>query len=155
MNESFMQEAIRMAVENVRSGAGGPFACIVVRGDEIVGRGTNLVTTANDPTAHGEIVAIRDACRNLQTFQLIGCDVYTSCEPCPMCLGAIYWARPDRVFFAATQHEAAEAGFDDALIYREIALEPEERQIPMTRLGGELALEPFETWLRFDAKTRY
>lgn len=155
MNEAFMQEAIRMAVENVGRGEGGPFACVIVRDGEIVGRGTNRVTSTNDPTAHGEIVAIRDACRNLQQFQLTGCDVYTSCEPCPMCLGAIYWARPERVFFAASQHEAAEAGFDDAFIYREIALDVDSRSIPMQRLAGEASLQPFEAWRRFEAKTHY
>jgi guanine deaminase len=155
MNEAFMLEAIRMAVENVERGEGGPFACVIVRDGEIVGRGTNRVTTTNDPTAHGEIVAIRDACRNLQQFQLAGCDVYTSCEPCPMCLGAIYWARPARVFFAASQEEAANAGFDDAFIYREIALDIDSRSILMQRLAGESSLQPFEAWRRFDAKTHY
>lgn len=155
MQKRFMKEAIRMAVENVLRGEGGPFACVIVRDDEIVGRGTNRVTTTNDPTAHGEIVAIRDACRNLQQFQLTGCDVYTSCEPCPMCLGAIYWARPANVFYAASQHEAAEAGFDDAFIYREIALDADMRSIPMERVAGEAALEPFEAWRRVEEKTHY
>jgi guanine deaminase len=126
-----------------------------VRDGEIVGRGTNRVTTSNDPTAHAEIVAIRDACRNLQTFQLVGCEVYTTCEPCPMCLGAVYWARPDRIYFAASQHEAAAAGFDDAFIYTELALPAEERSISMERLLADSANEPFEAWRRFEARTHY
>src|SRR5690606_33338909 len=119
MKESFMRRALKMAADNVRAGKGGPFAALVVRDGRIVGRGTSLVTSINDPTAHAEVVAIRDACANLGEFQLEGCDVYSTCEPCPMCLGAIYWARPGRVFYAATQQDAAEAGFDDVFIYQE------------------------------------
>src|SRR5690349_22597911 len=129
MSPDFMRHAIALALENVRSGSGGPFAALIVREGRIIAEGANCVTRTNDPTAHAEIVAIREACRILADFQLTGCDLYTSCEPCPMCLGAIYWARPSRVFFAATKDDAAEAGFDDAFIYREIAIPPEQRSV--------------------------
>ena len=155
MNESFMRRAIEKAVENVEAGQGGPFAALVVRNGEIVGEGTNLVTTTNDPTAHAEIVAIRSACACLNTFQLEGCEIYATCEPCPMCLGAIYWARLDRVFFAATQQDAAQAGFDDAFIYAEIARPSAERQIPMQRLICACQALPFEAWRRFEGRIEY
>jgi guanine deaminase len=155
MNESFMQRALEMAVQNVEAGQGGPFAALVVRDNEIVGEGTNLVTSTNDPTAHAEIVAIRSACARLNTFQLEGCEIYATCEPCPMCLGAIYWARPDRVFFAATQQDAAQAGFDDAFIYREIARPWADREIPMHRLICATQHLPFEAWRRFPGRIEY
>lgn len=120
MTNSFMEQAIQLAVENVRSGRGGPFAAVVVKNGQVIATGSNRVTSTNDPTAHAEVTAIREACRALNTFQLTGCDLYTSCEPCPMCLGAIYWARPDRVYFAATASDAADAGFDDSFIYEEL-----------------------------------
>ncbi|MCO5334497.1 MAG: nucleoside deaminase [Pyrinomonadaceae bacterium] len=123
MNEDdkrFMLQAIELAIEGVRAGDGGPFGCVVVKDGEVIGRGNNRVTSANDPTAHAEIVAIRDACGRLGSFQLEGCTIYTSCEPCPMCLGAIYWSRPKAIFFAGTRDDAAAAGFDDALFYSEM-----------------------------------
>lgn len=150
-----MRQALRMAVENVKAGRGGPFAALVVKDDKIVGAGTNLVTSRNDPTAHAEMVAIRNACSNLKVFQLEGCDVYTTCEPCPMCLGAMYWARPSRVFYAATQHDAAQAGFDDAFIYDQVALAPSERSIPMREVLREEAAAPFKTWQAFEQKIEY
>lgn len=154
MPNSFLLQTIELAVDNVRRG-GGPFAAMVVRGGAVIAAGVNQVTRANDPTAHAEVVAIREACRVLGAFQLAGCDLYTSCEPCPMCLGAIYWARPERVFFAATQQDAAAAGFDDEFIYREIALPPRSRRIPMLRLEEEGAARPFEVWLGNAARTKY
>jgi guanine deaminase len=142
----WMDEAIRLARQNVDGRAGGPFGAVIVKEGRRIATGANAVTTVNDPTAHAEIVAIRGACRQLGTFSLEGCDLYTSCEPCPMCLGAIYWARLDRVFFAATREEAAAAGFDDALIYEEFALRPGDRRIPMERMAGERSRIPFEAW---------
>ncbi|MCA0268881.1 MAG: nucleoside deaminase [Bacteroidetes bacterium] len=154
MDEHLMQRALALAAENVAAG-GGPFGTIVVKDGRLVGTGVNRVTAMHDPTAHAEVVAIRDACANLGTFQLDGCDLYTSCEPCPMCLGAIYWARPDRVFYAASRHDAASAGFDDALIYDEIGLEPSARRIPFVHAPVAGTLRPFEVWNANDAKTRY
>ena len=141
-----MQRAIEMAVENARTGRGGPFAALVVKGDGVIASGLNLVTSANDPTAHAEIVAIRTACHALASFQLTGCDIYTTCEPCPMCLGAIYWARPARIFFAGTREDAAAAGFDDRLIYSELAAPLSARRIPMIPIMREAALRAFEAW---------
>ena len=143
-----------MAIENVRR-SGGPFAALVVRDGIVIAEGTNLVTRTNDPTAHAEIVAIREACRVLGTFQLTDCEVYSSCEPCPMCLGALYWARPARVIFAAAHEDAAAAGFDDSLIYRQISLPPSERSIPMIRLADEHATRPFEEWLALPERAPY
>ena len=151
----FMQEAIELACENVRAGKGGPFAALVVKDGTVVACGVNLVTSTNDPTAHAEIVAIREACRALATFQLTGCELYTTCEPCPMCMGAIYWARPSKVWFAATRADAARAGFDDAFIYEQLCLKPEERAIPAERLTCEQALAPFDEWARKTDKLRY
>jgi len=121
----------------------------------VIATGANQVTRRNDPTAHAEVVAIREACRVLGTFQLEGCDVYCSCEPCPMCLGALYWSRPTRVYFAATQHQAAAAGFDDSFIYREIAVPPEQRKIPMLQIDDEDATAPFDEWIAKPDKTGY
>ena len=149
-HEKWMQAAVDLSIAGVTSGEGGPFGAIVVKDGQIVGRGNNRVTTTNDPTAHAEVVAIRDACKNLGTFQLIGCTVYTSCEPCPMCLGAIYWARPDRVFFACTKADAAASGFDDQFIYDEIEKEFGERKIQCEQVGQSLAIKAFEIW---DAKS--
>ncbi|MGE5570813.1 MAG: nucleoside deaminase [Rhodospirillales bacterium] len=151
----FMREAIELACANVRSGKGGPFAALVVKDGAVVGCGVNLVTSTNDPTAHAEIVAIREACRELATFQLAGCEIYTTCEPCPMCMGAIYWARPSKVWFAATRADAARAGFDDAFIYEQLCLKPEERAIPAERLMSEQGLAPFDEWARKTDKIRY
>src|SRR6266478_7266359 len=147
MSQEFMRRAIALALENVRWGSGGPFAAVIVKEDRIIAEGTNRVTRTNDPTAHAEVVAIREACRVLADFQLTGCDLYTTCEPCPMCLGAIYWARPARVFFASTASDAAAAGFDDAFIYDELQTPAEERRIPMTEMQREEALVIFQEWL--------
>lgn len=150
-----MSKAIAMSIENVTYGRGGPFAALVVKGGEIVGSGVNQVTTSNDPTAHAEIVAIRQACRKLNTFQLNGCDIYTTCEPCPMCLGAIYWARPARVFFANTRDDAKRIGFDDEFIYEQIAKPIEKRSIAMIPLMRAEALEAFRIWEEKPDKTVY
>lgn len=154
MDQGFVRQAIEMAVENVRHN-GGPFAALVVRDGIVIAIGGNQVTRTNDPTAHAEIVAIREACRVLGDFQLSGCDLYSSCEPCPMCLGALYWARPARVFFAATHLDAAAAGFDDSLIYREIAIPHAARSIPMLHVTDEQATRPFEEWARKNDKIEY
>lgn len=151
----FMKEAIALARNGSTSNQGGPFGCVVVKDGLIVGRGSNSVTSTNDPTAHAEVVAIREACRNLNTFQLSGCDIYTSCEPCPMCLGAIYWARPDRVFYANTRHEAAQAGFDDAFIYEEINVAPHARKITMIHTPDPDAMQVFRDWIIKPDKTPY
>jgi guanine deaminase len=154
MSSSLIRQAIEMAVLSVRRD-GGPFAALVVKDGVVIATGTNQVTRVNDPTAHAEIVAIREACRVLGDFQLTGCDVYASCEPCPMCLGAIYWARPSRVFFAATHQEAAAAGFDDALIYQQMAVPPAQRTIPMIHLADELRTQPFAEWGGKPDRRRY
>ncbi|HQP16403.1 MAG TPA: nucleoside deaminase [Bacteroidales bacterium] len=154
-HEKFIRRVIEMAGANALSLTGGPFAAIVVRNGEVVGQGTNVVTTTNDPTAHAEVMAIRDACKNLGTFQLDGCDLYTSCEPCPMCLGAIYWARPARVYFAATQKEASAAGFDDSFIYQQIPLPYEQRSIQFINVKHQDLNKPFELWVVNDKKTEY
>ena len=154
MDTAFLKLAIEMAAENVRRG-GGPFAALIVKDGEVVARGVNRVTSTNDPTAHAEIVAIREGCRVLGQFQLSGCDIYSSCEPCPMCLGAIYWARPARVFFAATHQQAASAGFDDSFIYQQIGMPLAERSIPMIHMEDPLALQPFEEWARKPDRTQY
>jgi tRNA(Arg) A34 adenosine deaminase TadA len=149
-----MAEAIALSLENVRRG-GGPFGCVITQNDRIIARGANQVTQTNDPTAHAEIVAIRAACKALNDFQLHGCEIYSSCEPCPMCLAAIYWSRPERVFFGNTREDAAVAGFDDWLIYQEIALPREERGIPIQQLMGEEAKAAFEAWAKLENKIRY
>ena len=145
-SEAFMQEAIRLSLEMMRAGKGGPFGAIVVRGGEIIGRGWNQVTLVNDPTAHAEIVAIREACRKTGAFLLEGAELYASCEPCPMCLSATYWARISRVYYAASRKDAAEAGFLDEMIYEELAREASQRRIPCIGLGREQALEAFREW---------
>ena len=149
-----MRRAIALSLENARNGR-GPFAALVVRGEQVLGEGTNRVTDSNDPTAHAEVVAIRAACANLRAFQLTGCDVYTSCEPCPMCLGAIYWARPARVFYANTRKDAAQIGFDDALIYEELTVPLAQRKIPMTQLLRDEALQAFQEWVRNPNRSEY
>jgi len=149
-----MARAIELSIENVHAG-GGPFAALVVKDGKIVAEGANSVTFANDPTAHAEIVAIRDACRKLGDFELRGCEIYTSCEPCPMCLGAIYWARPDRVFYACTAEDAAQAGFDDSLIYTEIERPHGQRKIPFQTMMREEALAAFRAWKIKQDKTLY
>jgi tRNA(Arg) A34 adenosine deaminase TadA len=145
MSNPFMARAIELSIANVDAG-GGPFAAVVVKDGEIVAEGTNRVTATHDPTAHAEIVAIREACRELGTFQLDGCDVYTSCEPCPMCLGALYWARPARVFFGNTAADAAAVGFDDSAIYEELRRPHGERRLPMVQLMRDEAQAAFRAW---------
>lgn len=144
--EDFMRRALALGRRNADSGGGGPFGAVIVRAGEIVGEGWNQVTTLKDPTAHAEIVAIRDACARLETFSLAGCEIYTSCEPCPMCLGAIYWARLDRVYYANTRHHAAAIGFDDDRIYQEFSRAPDRRSLPFIRLDLEEARRVFEEW---------
>jgi guanine deaminase len=146
MENQYMARAIELAIENVRSGCGGPFAAVIVKDGRILASGTNQVTSTNDPTAHAEVVAIRAACAALGNYQLDGCDIYTTCEPCPMCFGAIYWARPDRVFFGSSASDAAAAGFDDAFIYGQISLPSPERGIPFLPLMREEALACFRAW---------
>lgn len=145
-NEKYMLEAIRLAQSNVHRGAGGPFGAVVVRDGEIVGIGRNQVTSSNDPTAHAEVVAIRDACHHLGTYSLEGCTIYSSCEPCPMCLSAIYWARIGKLYYAASRFDAANAGFDDAYLYEQIALNPSERNLPSAALLSAEAVKVFEEW---------
>ncbi|HHZ64278.1 MAG TPA: nucleoside deaminase [Flavobacteriales bacterium] len=155
MNEEFMREAIKLALEGMRANTGGPFGAIVVKNGEIIGRGNNAVTTTNDPTAHAEVMAIREACANLNTFQLDGCEIYTSCEPCPMCLGAIYWARTSKLYYACSKSDAAAAGFDDDFIYKEIDLPGSERKIAFVQLLQEEAQEIFSEWIKKEDKVNY
>ena len=155
MIRSFMRRAIDLSIENVRLGAGGPFAALVARHGEVISIGVNKVASSNDPTAHAEVVAIREACKLLNTFQLNGCELYTTCEPCPMCLGAIYWARLDRVYFGNTREDAARIGFDDAAIYDQMAAPILQRSIPMEPLMREQALEAFREWERNTVKIPY
>ncbi|MCE3281344.1 MAG: tRNA-specific adenosine deaminase [Chitinophagaceae bacterium] len=151
----FILEAIELSRKGMMNNHGGPFGCIVVKGNEIVGKGNNQVTSSNDPTAHAEIVAIRDACRNLATFQLEDCEIYTSCEPCPMCMGAIYWARPKKVFYANTRVDAANIGFDDSLIYDELVLPLDQRKIAIECIGRDEAIKVFEEWDKKSDKINY
>jgi guanine deaminase len=155
MANDFMREAINLASEGMQRGDGGPFGAVVVRDGIIVGRGWNRVTSSNDPTAHAEVTAIRDACTNLGTFQLTGCDIYTSCEPCPMCLGAIYWARPSNIYYACTNEDAAKAGFDDSFIYKEITVPMPLRKIPALQLMHEEGLLVFRKWMEKTDKMEY
>ena len=155
MDEKFMREAIGLSLEKMRTNQGGPFGAVIVRSGEIIARGWNQVTSTNDPTAHAEVTAIREACRHLGDFRLQGCELYTSCEPCPMCLSAIYWARLDRIYFGATRHDAAEAGFDDDFLYREIPLPPERRTLPCQPLLREAAVAAFAEWKAKADKTPY
>lgn len=150
-----MREAIRLSVENVTSGKGGPFGAVIVKDGHIVARGTNLVTSSNDPTAHAEVVAIRNACNELGTFQLDGCEVYTSCEPCPMCLSAIYWSRASSIYFGNTKYDAAKIQFDDQFIYEEIARDVSERSIPTGQFMRDEAQEAFVLWEKSTAKISY
>jgi tRNA(Arg) A34 adenosine deaminase TadA len=154
-DEYFMRRAIALAQNGIDSNMGGPFGAIVVRDGKIIGEGCNRVTSTNDPTAHAEIVAIRSACQKLGSFQLDDCAIYTSCEPCPMCLGAIYWARPARVFFACTREDAADVGFDDDFIYEEISKNHDERQMKITNFLREEGLTVFENWANKTDKTEY
>jgi guanine deaminase len=154
-NPDFMRRAIALATENVRSGHGGPFGAVIVRAGVLISEGANCVTRDNDPTAHAEVRAIRAACRALGTFTLAGCEIYTSCEPCPMCLAAIYWARIDRIWFGNTSADAARIAFDDAFLYRELALPAEQRSIPSAMVLREQAWESFQLWLDTPNKIPY
>jgi tRNA(Arg) A34 adenosine deaminase TadA len=155
MNREFMRQAIRLSVRMMRRGAGGPFGAVVVRDGKVVGRGWNQVTSANDPTAHAEVVAIREACRQLKTFRLDDCDLYTSCEPCPMCLAAIYWARLRNVFYGNTRQDAAKIDFDDQFLYHEVALPLRRRKLRMKQLLHREALAAFAEWQRKPDKVPY
>ncbi|MBS1959758.1 MAG: nucleoside deaminase [Bdellovibrionales bacterium] len=150
-----MQRAIDLSQKNMDSGAGGPFGAVIVRQGRIVGEGWNKVTSTNDPTAHAEVTAIRDACKNLGTFELTDCEIYTSCEPCPMCLSSIYWARIKKIYYGNTKDDAAAIDFDDDFIYKEIALEPESRSIPREPLMRDQALKVFKNWKAKADKVRY
>lgn len=152
--EAFMREAIKLSAESVRSG-GGPFGAVIVRDGEIIARGENRVTVCNDPTAHAEVSAIREAAARLGTYDLSGCEIYSSCEPCPMCLGAIYWARLDKLYYAGTRADAANVGFDDAHIYEELPLEPSQRELPTETLLREEAQRVFEAWTEKADKKEY
>lgn len=151
----FMMRAIELSKNGLESGQGGPFGCVIVKDGKIIGEGNNQVTSTNDPTAHAEMVAIRNACKNINSFQLEGCEIYTSCEPCPMCIGAIYWARPDKIYFANNRSDAADIGFDDAFIYDEIGENLENRKIIMESLGRIEALEIFKQWKLKTDKIEY
>ena len=153
--EKFMQEAIALSKTGMENNNGGPFGCVIVKGEEIIGRGNNKVHCNNDPTAHAEITAIRDACKNLGSFQLEGCEIYSSCEPCPMCLGAIYWARPAIIYYANTREDAANINFDDSMIYEEMKADIDNRKIPMVSLSREKAQEIFQQWINKDEKNVY
>ncbi len=154
-DKRFMRRAIALAQRGIDAGAGGPFGAVIVLGGKIVGEGYNQVTSTNDPTAHAEVVAIRNACQKLNSFQLNSCVLYTSCEPCPMCLGAIYWARPSKIFYAATHIDAANIGFDDQFIYEEIEKKARDRQIKTINLLREEGLKVFKNWENKADKTEY
>jgi guanine deaminase len=154
-HESFMRDAIQLSTDAVRSGRGGPFGCVVVRKGQVVGRGSNEVTSANDPTAHAEVMAIRNACQALGTFQLDDCELYTSCEPCPMCLAAMYWARIPTAFYGNTREDAAKIGFDDELLYRQVALPIEQRTLAMKPLLNAEANVTFREWAAKADKVPY
>ena len=151
----FMNEATKVALKGIDANEGGPFGCVIVKDGKIVGKGNNKVTSTNDPTAHGEIVAIRNAWKNLNSFELNGCILYTSCEPCPMCLGAIYWSRISKVYYGTNQKDAAGQGFDDAFIYKEIPLEHAQRKIPFKQCAPDIAIEAFKKWHEKEDKIMY
>lgn len=150
-----MKRAVELAKAGMEKNEGGPFGCVIVKNGSIIAEGNNRVTSDNDPTAHAEIIAIRNACKALKDFQLTDCEIYTSCEPCPMCFGAIYWARPKRVYYAATREDAAKAGFDDDFIYRELDLSPEEKSIKMIQAERHMAIPLFEEWKLKEDKKAY
>jgi guanine deaminase len=154
-DKTFLERAIELSSHGMTSGSGGPFGCVIVKNNEIVGEGNNKVTSTNDPTAHAEVVAIREACKKLNSYQLEDCDIYTSCEPCPMCLGAIYWARPRRVIYANTREEAAEIEFDDEFIYSEINAAMPDRKIPFIHSPHAGAKEVFTAWKNWTGKQKY
>jgi tRNA(Arg) A34 adenosine deaminase TadA len=153
--KQFLEKAIALSRKGMMDGHGGPFGCIIIKGEEILGEGCNMVTSSNDPTAHAEVVAIRNACKNLNTYQLTGCELFASCEPCPMCLGAIYWARPERVIYANTKKDAAAISFDDDFIYTEINTNLTDRKIPFLHFPHPLAKEVFSEWEKRDGKKLY
>lgn len=155
MHEKYLTQAIELACHNVNTAEGGPYGALIVKDNQVIAQSGNCVTTNNDPTAHAEIMAIRLACQKLNDFQLTDCILYSSCEPCPMCLGAIYWARLERVFFACNRFDAATAGFDDSFIYNEIIRPPLEREIPMQHLKLEIAKKPFQLWEQQENKILY
>lgn len=154
-HEKFMREAIRLSMEGVKNNMGGPFGAVVVKNGQIIGKGNNQVTSTNDPTAHAEVVAIRDACKNLKSFQLDGCEIYTSCEPCPMCLGAIYWSRPSKIFYACTKKDASDAAFDDSFIYQEMNQPINKRKIPTIQVLRKEALGALRAWKAKEDKISY
>ena len=154
-HKKFMRGAIRLSMENVQSGNGGPFGTVIVKNGKIIATGVNEVTKSNDPTAHAEMIAIRNACEKLNSFQLDGCDIYCSCEPCPMCLGAIYWARPKSIYFANSKKDAAEINFDDNFIYQEIKLPIHERKLTITQLLRDEAQSVFLQWQESENKIEY
>lgn len=155
IHKTHLRQAIALSQEGMENGSGGPFGAVIVKDGKVVGKGYNCVTSTNDPTAHAEVVAIRDACKNLDSFQLEGCIIYSSCEPCPMCLGAIYWARPEKLIYACTAEDAASVGFDDSFIYKEIALTPAERSMASEQMLGEEALEVMKLWNSREGKIEY
>lgn len=150
-----MLEAVKLSQNGMNNKEGGPFGCVIVKGDTIVGRGNNQVTSTNDPTAHAEIMAIRNACKNLNSFQLEDCEIYTSCEPCPMCLGAIYWARPKAIYYGNNRQDAADAGFDDSMLYDEMKCPIENRKIPINSVGRAEAIKVFEEWKLNEDRVKY
>ena len=154
MKNEFMKRAIDLSIESVNKG-GGPFGCVIVKGEKIVSEGSNKVTSTNDPTAHGEIVAIRDACKKLNNFSLSGSELYSTCEPCPMCLSAIYWARVDKIYYANTREDARKIDFDDSLIYSELQKNIEKRKIPMVQMMRDKASKAFELWDQKKDKVKY
>ena len=154
MSNQFMKRAIELSIESVRGG-GGPFGCVIVKDEKIVSEGSNKVTSNNDPTAHGEIVAIREACKKINNFSLSGCELYSSCEPCPMCLSAIYWARIDKIYYANTRKDAQKIDFDDSLIYSEFQKNIDKRKIPMVQMMRSEALKAFELWDKKKDKVKY
>ena len=154
MKNEFMKKAIELSIENINKG-GGPFGCVIVKDNKIIAEGSNKVTTTNDPTAHGEIVAIREACKKLNDFSLKGCELYSTCEPCPMCLSAIYWARINKIYYANTREDAQKIDFDDSLIYSEFKKTIKERNIPMIQMMRSEALKAFELWDRKTDKVKY
>ena len=154
MKNEFMKRAIELSIESVNNG-GGPFGCVIVKDEKIISEGSNKVTSSNDPTAHGEIVAIREACKSINNFSLNGCELYSTCEPCPMCLAAIYWARVDKIYYANTRKDAQKIGFDDSLIYSEYQKNIDKRKIPMIQMLRNEALKAFELWDKKIDKVKY
>ena len=155
MDNRFMARAIRLSIDNVLSARGGPFGAVIVKDGQAIAEAANQVTSTNDPTAHAEVIAIREACSQLRRFDLTGCEIYTSCEPCPMCLGAIYWARIDRIYFANDAADASQAGFDDSLLYQELRRNHSQRKIPMVQMMREEGLEAFRAWKSSSNKIEY